>query len=190
MLTGDARDVDTARQGDIIFYRELDLDPGVYTIESVVFDAGAQHGSARVATLTVPAGGRGPAMSSLVLVNRIEETSDRLAAGRQVPAAAVCRPHAALSEPRRADQQSGGQGAAVLLRTLRRGRRCGVKAQLLRNGQALAEAPVALTAATGSRVQHVGRLPIATLPAGTYELRIMREGRGPRAVADGVLHAD
>ena len=51
MLTGDARDVDTARQGDIIFYRELDLDPGVYTIESVVFDAGAQHGSARVATL-------------------------------------------------------------------------------------------------------------------------------------------
>ena len=29
-----------------------------------------------------------------------------------------------------------------------------------------------LPPATGSRVQHVGRLPIGALPAGTYELRI------------------
>ena len=29
-----------------------------------------------------------------------------------------------------------------------------------------------LPAATGSRVQHVGRFPIGNLPAGTYELRI------------------
>ena len=34
-LSGDARDVEAARQGDIIFYRELDLQPGVYTIESI-----------------------------------------------------------------------------------------------------------------------------------------------------------
>jgi hypothetical protein len=44
--------------------------------------------------------------------------------------------------------------------------------QLLSNGQPVAEAPVQLAPATGSRVQHVGRLPIGTLPAGTYELRI------------------
>jgi hypothetical protein len=36
----------------------------------------------------------------------------------------------------------------------------------------VAETPVQLPAASGSRVQHVGRLPISTLPAGTYELRI------------------
>ena len=76
-LSGDARDVEAARQGDIIFYREVDLEPGVYTIESVVFDAGAHHGSARVTTLNVPTVDRRDAsMSSLVLVNRIEETSD------------------------------------------------------------------------------------------------------------------
>ena len=45
-------------------------------------------------------------------------------------------------------------------------------AQLLSNGQPVAEAPVQLPPVTGSRVQHVGRLPIGTLPAGTYELRI------------------
>jgi hypothetical protein len=31
---------------------------------------------------------------------------------------------------------------------------------------------VQLPAASGSRVQHVGRLPIGALPVGTYELRI------------------
>jgi len=46
------------------------------------------------------------------------------------------------------------------------------RAQLLRNGQIVAEAPVPLPVATGARVQHVGRLPVAALPAGTYELRI------------------
>ena len=47
-----------------------------------------------------------------------------------------------------------------------------VSAQLLRNGQAVAEAPVPLSPSTGPRLQHVGRLPIGSLPAGTYELRI------------------
>jgi hypothetical protein len=51
-------------------------------------------------------------------------------------------------------------------------------AQLLHNGHMLAEAPVQLPLATGSRVQHVGRLPIGGLPAGTYELRIrVTDGR-------------
>ena len=44
-----------AKRGDIIFYREPDLAPGVYTMEAIVFDAVAQRGSARVSTLTVPA---------------------------------------------------------------------------------------------------------------------------------------
>jgi hypothetical protein len=35
---------------------------------------------------------------------------------------------------------------------------------------------VELPPAAGSRVQHVGRLPIGALPAGTYELRIRVTG--------------
>jgi hypothetical protein len=55
-------------------------------------------------------------------------------------------------------------------------------AQLLRNGQAIADAPIDLPPASGSRVQHVGRLPIGSLPAGTYELRI-RVTDGAREVS-------
>ena len=40
-----------------------------------------------------------------------------------------------------------------------------------RNGARVAK-PVELPPATGSRIQHVGRLPIGALPPGTYELRI------------------
>ena len=53
-----------------------------------------------------------------------------------------------------------------------------ITAQLLRNGQALAEAPVTLPPSTAARVQHVGRLPISTLPVGTYELRIVLKDAG------------
>jgi hypothetical protein len=47
-----------------------------------------------------------------------------------------------------------------------------ITAQLLRNGHPLAEAPVALSSSTGARVQHIGKLSIAGLPVGTYELRL------------------
>ena len=46
------------------------------------------------------------------------------------------------------------------------------EAQLLRNGQAIAAAPVTLAAPQSGRVQQIGRLPIGSLPVGTYELRI------------------
>ena len=44
--------------------------------------------------------------------------------------------------------------------------------QLLRNGQVIAEAPVALADSAADRLQHVGRFPVGALPPGTYELRI------------------
>ena len=42
------------------------------------------------------------------------------------------------------------------------------------------QAPLDLPASTGARVQHVGKLPIGTFPAGTYQLRI--------AVSEGQQH--
>jgi VWFA-related protein len=172
-LSGDARDVEAARHGDIIFYRELDLGPGVYTIESVVFDAGARRGSARVTTLNVPAVDRDhPSMSSLVLVSRIEETSDT------PPASSSSRPplfvgsrllYPNLGEP----VSKAAVPELPFYFTLYGGvPDARATAQLSRNGHPLAEAAVPLAAAIGSRIQHVGRLPVAGLSVGTYELRI------------------
>jgi VWFA-related protein len=174
LLSGDARDVEAARQGDIIFYREVDLDPGIYTVESLVFDAAAQRGSVRVTTLSVPAaGGRDAAMSSLVLVNRIEETADAPAVGMTSrPPLYVDR---TLLYPNLGESISKAEVKELPFYFALYGsdgtRR--LTAQLLHNGRMLAEAPVTLPASSDARVQHVGRLPVANLPAGTYELRIV-----------------
>jgi VWFA-related protein len=170
-LSGDARDVEAARQGDIIFYREVDLEPGVYTIESVVFDASAQRGSARVTTLNVPAvDRRDAAMSSLVLVNRIEETSDSPPSSSRPPlyvGNTLLYPN--LGEPVSKAAVTELPFYFTLYGSVTAAK---VTAQLLRNGQPFAEAPVPLPSAGGARVQHIGKLPIAGLPVGTYELRI------------------
>ncbi len=112
-------------------------------------------------------------MSSLVLVNRVEDTSESSQpdAGSRPPlfvGQALLYPN--LGEP---ISKAAVRELPFYFTLYGAAADAVIKAQLLRNGQALAEAPVALHAATGSRVQHVGRLPIATLPVGTYELRII-----------------
>lgn len=171
LLTGDLKDLEAARNGDILFYREADLAPGVYTLESVVFDATADRGSARVATLTVPAPEpAGLAMSSLVLVNRIEDISDPPPASN-APPLYVGR---MLLYPNLGEAIRKSIATELPFYFALYGRIEDVKAtvQLMRNGQAVAEAALPLSAPAGSKLQQVGRLPIASLPAGTYELRI------------------
>lgn len=170
LLTGDAKDVDAAKKGDILFYREPDLQPGVYSIETVVFDAAASRGSARVATLTVPP----PApstlgMSSLVLVSRSEDMPEG-----NMPAGSPLSVGRTLLYPNLGEPILNAPSRELPFYFALYGTAAGLtaSAQLMRNGQVLAEAPVPLASGAGPRVQHVGRFPIGALPPGTYELRI------------------
>jgi VWFA-related protein len=179
VLTGEAKDLEAAKKGDILFYREADLPPGVYTMESIVFDATARQGSARVATLTVSAAEPSAfAMSSLVLVDRVEEL--------KAPAHSLAPLYVgnSLLYPNLGEPIQNSEARELPFYFALYGDVGSVKAyaQLSRNGQALAEAPVQLASAADSRIQHVGRLPVGALPAGTYELRI-RATDGQREVA-------
>ena len=175
-LSGDAKDLEAAKNGEILFYRELDLAPGVYSMESIVFDGAANQGSARVSTLTVPpADPAALGMSSLVLVNRAEEMhlarpSGSTPSGPLYVGQTLLYPN--LGEPMR---KSAGD-LSFYFTLYGDVRAVAASVQLLRNGQVLATAPLQLPAGTGSRVQHVGRLPIGALPSGTYELRIQIVG--------------
>lgn len=169
LLTGDARDVEAAKNGQILFYREADLPPGVYTVESIVFDAAARRGSARVATLTVPRlTDAGVGMSSLVLVSRTEEL--RAAPG----AASPLMVGTTLLYPNLGEAIVNAPSRELPFFFTLYGNTAGLTAsvQLLRHGTPLAEAPLVLPQSDGPRVQHVGRFPIGALPAGTYALRI------------------
>jgi VWFA-related protein len=171
VLTGHAQDVDAAKRGEILFYRQTDLAPGVYTVESIVFDPLARAGSARLATITVPAASSAFAVSSLVLVSRIEDL--RNLPGESEPTAplyvgrTLLYPN--LGEP---VSLAAANELPFYFTVYGMSRGLTASAQLVRNGQVLADAPLALPESSGPRVQHVGRLPIGALPVGTYELRI------------------
>jgi VWFA-related protein len=177
LLTGDSKDLEAAKKGEILFYREPDLAPGVYTLETIVFDANAQQGSARTSTLTVPAADPSAfTMSSLVLVNRAEEIGAAAGADTRGPlyvGRTLLYPN--LGEP---IAQSSSRELTFYFALYGSVQDARGHAQLLQNGRALAEGPLELPTVEGPRIQHVGRLPIGTLPPGTYELRIrVTDGR-------------
>jgi VWFA-related protein len=171
ILSGDMKEVDAARRGDILFYREPELKPGTYNIETVVFDAVAGHGSARLSTLTVPAVQPGVlGMSSLVLVNRSEDVNETPSTDVPPPlyvGQTILYPNAGEPIVRAPD-------AALSFFFTLYGDTHGAMATatLLRDGKVIAESPLALPASTAERTQHVGRMPVDTLPPGIYELRI------------------
>jgi VWFA-related protein len=179
-LTGDAKDLEAARRGNILFYREPDLAPGVYTVESVVFDETARQGSVRLSTLTVPApAAEGLGMSSLVLVGRAEEMGNPQAAGAG-PSGPLYVGHTLLYPNLGESIRKSATGDVAFYFVLY-GQPQGATAtaELLRNGETVATAPIELPRpAAGDRAQHVGRLPVARLPNGTYELRIRIAGTG------------
>jgi hypothetical protein len=179
VFSGDARDVEGVKRGELIFYREVDLAPGVYTMETIVFDAAAGVGSARVATLTVPASSsEALGMSSLVLVRRVEDVGDTVSAASVTTAPLyvgrlLLYPN--LGEPFRRADTSELPFFFTLYGDLRE---VHAGAQLYRNGQIVAEAPVPLAAGKGPSYRHQGRIAVNHLPAGTYQLVITAGGAG------------
>jgi VWFA-related protein len=175
VLNGDARDLETARKGEILFYREPELQPGAYRVESLVYDVLAEKGSARVGTVVVPTHDSPKLkMSSLVLVARTEGTSERTKAeGDKAPpfyyGDMLLYPN--VGEPLKSGVDRMLSFYFVVYPA---SGRCACSAQisLLKNGQILADATRPLESAGGSRLQHVAQLPIEKLAAGVYELRV------------------
>ena len=175
VLSGGAGELDAAKKGEILFYREAELAPGVYQVESIVYDAIANQGSARISTLSVPE----PAaprlrMSSLVLVARSEQTpSEAEDPDTKKPpfyyGDTLLYPNVGEIIQRRPDEALSFYFVVYPVEG-----RCACSAQisLLRNGTSLADATRALEASGRTRLQHVGQLPIGQLPSGTYELRV------------------
>ena len=174
VLTGVDKDLAAAGLGELLFYREASLPPGVYSMETIVFDAAANKGSARVETLTVPpARADAIGMSSLVLVSKVEEVGAE-GQGRTAPLYVGNL----LLYPNLGETISKADTTELPFYFALYGDVRGAHAttELLSNGRTLAQAPLVLPSGTGARVQHVGRLPIAALPPGTYELRIAVNG--------------
>src|SRR5262245_28412644 len=75
---GNIADVERAKAGEIIFYREPELPPGVYTMEAIVYDNPTGKASVRFTTVEVPkADASAMRMSTLVLIARAEKVPEK-----------------------------------------------------------------------------------------------------------------
>ena len=172
-VKGPVSELERAKQGEVIFYREPELAPGVYTMETVVYDAPSGKSSVRFSTVEVPK--PDPAalrMSSLVLINRAEKVDpkDRRPENPLQVNDLVLYPN--LGEPvRKSAKELGFYFAAYPVE----GHGTTEAAlELMQNGATVARLPLTLGPPDPSgRIQHVARLPLAQLTPGTYDIRAL-----------------
>jgi len=177
LMTGAAKDVGAARDGEILFYRQPELRPGVYSLETVVQDVIAQQSSARLSTLTVPGVSPDHVPTSTLVV--VEHTERVPSTNRQSGLPFYYGD--TLLYPNAGDPLRLGRDTELMFYfAFYRGSAedPAVTLEILAGGQTLASVPVELAAPIPQgRAQHVGKLPIDKFPAGTYELRLrLRSG--------------
>ncbi len=173
--------LDRAKQGEVIFYREPELDPGVYTMETVVHDALTGKSSVRIATVEVPREDIAALrMSSLVVVKRGEkvDAKDRRPSNPLLVKDTLIYPNLGETVSKAAKEI----GFYFVVYPAKSGPAPEATLQLIEDGKVIAELPITLNAADNSgRIQQVGRLPLDRIAAGTYELRAVVK-QGPQQV--------
>ncbi len=169
-IRGDLAQIDGARRGQVVFYRESELPPGVYSMETVVHDALANKASVRLSTVEVPRHDeRRLRASSLLLVSRGEEVpeKERRATNPLLVNGVALQPN--LARTVRRDVKEAGFYFAIYPAA---GSTPDVVIQLVQNGKLIVEMPMAVAAAAESgQIQQLGRLPLEQLTPGNYELR-------------------
>jgi VWFA-related protein len=157
--------------GPVLFYREVRLAPGSYTVEALARESrGSRAGAARAALEVVaPVPGQLRA-STLMLVGRAEKL-DRSASGPR-----ALRFEDVLLYPQlAAAPRPGGQPIVLFVTAWPTAGRPDVEArlELLRDGRVVEVLPAGRhQAGSDGRVQIASSLSIGALPAGDYELRM------------------
>jgi hypothetical protein len=176
-IRGELAKVEGAKRGEVVFYRESELPPGVYSMETVVHDALSGESSVRFSTVEVPRHDEGALrMSSLVLVKRGEPVPEK----ERRPDNPLLVNGLALS-PNLGDPVSRAAQELTFYFTVypaKSASRPDVSIELLHNGVVLTQLPMSVPAADRSgRIQQLGRLSLAQVAPGSYELRaVVRQG--------------
>jgi len=172
-VNGPVGDIDRAKQGEVIFYREPELAPGVYTMETIAYDTLSGKSSVRLSTVEVPkVDPNALRMSSVVLVKRSERVpeKDRRRDNPLLVNDLVLYPN--LGEPVSKAAKEVGFYFVVYPAAGKPVPEC-VLELLDGNGAAVGRLPLPLGRPDASgRIQQAGRLPLDALAPGTYDLRV------------------
>jgi len=178
VLTGPIEKLEGVKQTNVLFYRERELKPGLYTMEAIVHDVTTDKASARLVTIEEPQ--LDPAAlraSDLVLISRAERVAkaDQRAGNPFQAGDMLLYPN--LGEPLK--KSTTPELGFFFTAFPAKGTKLQATLQVLQNGAQLAALPLTLDQPDASgRIEQVSRLPIGALATGAYDLRIvLSDGR-------------
>jgi VWFA-related protein len=172
-----------AKAAEVLFYRQHALPPGVYTVETIVYDVQAEKASVRIASIEVPTAAPGTSAEQVLrvgtpfVVQRAEKVApgDRDAQNPLYFGELLLYPN--LGEP--ISKASTSELSFAFTVQPPKGTTATAKLSLLHGGAVVAELPLPLAEPDSlGTVLQVSRLPLAPIPPGTYELRITVEAGG------------
>ena len=181
LLSAPQANLEAARKGELLFYRQADLAPGKYTLEAVAYDAMSQKASVRSASIEVPRLQDGRMrLSSVVLVRRAEKVEgteqqreNPLFFGETIIYPDLGEPFHKTTSPALGfffTAYGGKDAAAPKQATI----------EILRGEMATGKVMADLPAPDASgRIQYAGALPLQGFPPGAYKLRVtVSDGAG------------
>jgi hypothetical protein len=174
-LGGALAGIDAARQSQVLFYGETELNPGEYTVEAVVYDALSQKAGLSTGRLEVPEPDTAmPQLSSLSLIERAERLGPAEQQGDNPFRNGELILYPNLDELPRV--RAGGQLPfffTVYQPTGYAGEAPKVTIELLRDGRPAGRTGVELPKPDAlGRIQYAGALPLDKLGEGSYELNV------------------
>jgi hypothetical protein len=172
-LSGPLEKLEYEKRGRLLFYREADLMPGRYRLETIAYDAPTGRASVRTGTIEVAASDEGKLLlSDVVLLNRAEPASaadekhrNPFYVGNVIVSPNLGEPiHRSLKQvPFFFTVYIPAETSALPKLTV----------ELRQKGRTLAQIPGEMPKPDASgRIQYVAGLPLEKIPAGDYELRI------------------
>ena len=175
ILGGPLDKLESAKQGKILFYRDTQLDPGRYTVSSVVYDATNNRASATESALEVPPAGESRLrLSSIVLIKSAEQAT---AADKQSQnpfhfGELLLYPN--MGEPvRKAASKNLAFYVAVYPARGAAATPAKLKLEITQNGRTVGQSTTDLPAPDADgRIQYASAVPLDKYAPGDYELRV------------------
>jgi VWFA-related protein len=170
VLSGPLAELENAKRGNVLFYSQADLEPGRYTLDSIVYDAtNNQFGVSKAGFVVAPADQNKLRVSSVVFVGKAQ----KLAANEQQMANPF-RAGELLLYPNfgEALSKASSKGLSLFVTVYApQGSAPKMRLEFAQGGHTLGGVPVELPAPdpTG-RIQYTGIIPLDVFPPGDYEL--------------------
>ena len=186
-LSGEATQLEQAKRGEVLFFRQPALPPGSYALEVALHDALTGRSSVHRSSVVVPdSQAAALQVGSLVLVRRAERVKpeERDKDNPLYTGDVLVYPN--LGEPIEKSREKAATFFVVA--TAPPGSMPKAILEVLLEGRAIAKAPLAFPAiGSAGRVEHVFQLPLEQLAAGGYTVRLTVAQGDAREVRESVM---